>query len=250
VTAERETVVVGDSTPEIARERDERLRHSDVVPKDFSQVMAALRGLRDVREGVARHLSWPESGLQRMPDETRSAWMSAYEAGFDTAFATCERGDWLVPLVYAAGDNDVRFGRALVRFAYEAALDLDDAEAAFAVLEVADATLDGAIGKDLCARIAGNLVDEAYTRFAQDRQFDRYFFCHCAAAVARVAANIAQPSSARDAVEAIQSAVAAVRFHREDAEAVITRLAAKCIRQALDESRTTSPEDPRDPNRA
>jgi hypothetical protein len=219
-----------------AREVGER--HSDVVPKSLSQALQSAA----LRPGPLPHLSWQESGL-RVPDETRAAWMRAYESGFDQAFATCTRGDWLVPLVYASGANDTRLGNALVRFAYEVALGLPetDTEEAFAVLEVAQATLEGTIGKDTCARIASNSVDEAYARFEQDRRFDVYFFGHCAAAVARLAAHVNHALSARDAVEAVHSGVAALRVHAPESEQATLELAAKCIRDALEGHSAAAP---------
>jgi hypothetical protein len=212
-----------------------RMRHSDVVPRDLSSALSAAAAAAD-RLPQVPHLSWPEPGL-RVPDETGQAWSSAYEASLDTALANCDRGDWLVPLVYAAGKNDARLAAALVRFAYEVALELPevDTEAAFAVLEVAQSALESGVGKETCARIASNSIDEAYARFASDRRFDRYFFAHCAAAVARLAAGVTHAQSARDAIAAIQSAAAARRTLDASAEPATLALAARCIREALGE---------------
>lgn len=236
--------VSGDFAANEAREQG--ARHSDVVPKSASRAQTLPPEASDpfselgLAEARVPHVESPQPGL-RLPDETGSAWSSAYETSFEHAFASCERGDWLVPLVYAAGGNDERFGLALVRFGYEAALDLTDVEEALAVLEVAESTLHGTLGKDLCARIAENLIDEAYARFEQDRRFDRYFFCHSAAAIARLCAAVTQPGSARDAVEAIQSAAAALRVNDEHAETRVAALAGRCIREELGAPLVTRP---------
>jgi hypothetical protein len=138
-----------------------------------------------------------------------------------------------VPLVYAAGANDARLARALLRFAHEVALQLPDSDAALAVLEVAESTLEGRVGPDLCVHIAENLINEAYERFTVDRRFDGYFFCRCAAAVARLAARVESPDSAQDAVETIHSAVAALRVHGNGAAEEAAKLAARLIREEL-----------------
>ncbi|HEX7480521.1 MAG TPA: hypothetical protein VF331_22165 [Polyangiales bacterium] len=222
----------GRASTQPARTREPGLRHSDVVPK-----------------GSAQHLSWREGQRLGLPDETKAVWMQAYEAGFDQAFANLDRGDLLIPLVYAARANDGRLTRALVRFAYELSLRFTDVEAALAVLEVADATLAGRFDKDVCARIASNLIDEAYERFARDRQFDHYFFCHCAAAIARLSAHVESGESARDAIEAIQSAAAAMRVHTDDPDGEVRRLAAYCIRSELQQG-SRDPDPGTTPNRA
>ena len=95
----------------------------------------------------------------------------------------------------------------------------------------------GELGKDLCLRIAENLVNEAYERVTADRRFDRYYFCHCAAAVARLSARVRETSSARDAVEALQSAVAALRARGIDSELQSLALAARMIREELAQQR-------------
>jgi hypothetical protein len=111
---------------------------------------------------------------------------------------------------------------------------------------VAESTLTGAINKDVCVRIADNLVDEAYQRFESDRRFDRYFFCHCAAATARLVARVDHPASAKDATEAVLSAVASLRALAEQAEpgafdaTEVRKLAAHCIRRELQRDATHS----------
>jgi hypothetical protein len=209
----------------VVRPEERSVRHSDVVPKQ-----------------PAGHLSWRETQSLALPDETKAVWMQAYEAGFDQAFANLDRGDLLIPLVYAARANDGRLTRALLRFAYDLALRLRDTEAALAVLEIAEATLEGRFDKDVCARIAENLIDEAYARVALDRHFDHYFFCHCAAAIARLSSHVQSSDSARDAIEAIQSAAAALRVHSPDSDNEVRRLAAYCIRTELQQgARETDP---------
>ncbi len=201
-------------------------RHSDVVPKQSGT--------------AAPHLSWRESQRLGLPDETKAVWMQAYEASFDEAFSNLDQGDLLIPLIYAARANDGRLTRALLRFASELALRMTDTDAALAVLEVAEATLYGRFDKDVCARIAQNLVDEAYDRFAQEHHFDQYFFCHCAAAIARLSAHVESDDSARDAIEAVQSAAAAMRVHNPDSDHEVRRLAAYCIRAELRSELTES----------
>jgi hypothetical protein len=191
-------------------------RHSDVVPRI-----------------VGAHLSWPETPSLRLPDERREAWMSAYESSFDAVFDHCDRGDWLVPLVYAAGHNDVRLSRALLRFAHEVSLLLEAPDEALAMLEVAESMVMGELGKDLCIRIADNLIEESYERFMADRRFERYFYCHCAAAVARLASRVHDAASARDAVDAIHSGVSALRAAGHEDDSTTLRLAARLIREEI-----------------
>jgi len=135
------------------------------------------------------------------------AWDDAYASSFESAWQRWPHGDWLVPLVYAARENDDRLARALLAFARERASSTPDEDAALAVLEVAEATLAGHIEKDVCKRVADNLRVEAFETALRDQRFDRYFGAHCISAAARLAANVHDPRSAKDAVEVIQAAV-------------------------------------------
>ena len=126
-------------------------------------------------------------------------------------WSDCERGDWLIPLVYAAGSNDERLARALLRFARDRTEAVGNSDEAMAVLEVADATLAGDIDKDVCTSIARNLLDEAYRQLAEDSRFDHYFSCMCASSAASLAARVDDPSSMPIAVDVVRSAVALAR---------------------------------------
>jgi hypothetical protein len=217
--------------------RDVGQRVSDVVPKYAGY--PTLPPLMGDAVGTVHGKQDGHPSSLRVPDDAREIWMQAYEASFDQAFEKLEGGDALIPFVYAAGENDERLSRGLLAFAYEIALCLPNADEGFAMLEVAESTLSGAISKDVCIRIADNLVDEAYRRFESDRRFDRYFFCHCAAATARLVARVDQTASAKDATEVVLSAVAALRAFAEhegkhDGDAAdVRKLAAHCIRREL-----------------
>ncbi len=114
---------------------------------------------------------------------------------------------WL-PLVYARRSNDRRLARALLAFARERTAPLEGVDAARSVLELADAALDGQLDRDLCSRLAHNLLDEAYARVSEDKRIDRFFGEKCVSSAARLASRVEDPVSLRDAIEVIRSAVA------------------------------------------
>lgn len=172
-------------------------------------------------------------------------WSTAYEQAIAQLFERSARGDEVLPLLYAQRGNDARLARALLEFARLHARPRPDADAdaVEAVLELADAALCGNVDKDLCAKVAENLLEEAFERLLADQRFDRYFNCQCASAAARLAAKVSEPDSLRDAVGVIRAAAALARLDSQPpgplpARAEADRVAAAVHRDAIDRLRS------------
>jgi hypothetical protein len=162
-----------------------------------------------------------------------------YEREALRALGGVRQDETLRSLLEGLRRNDDRLVRALLGFARERALEVRDVEAALAVLELADAALRGKVRKDVCARVAANLLDEACDELLRDQRFDRYFISRCASSAARLATRAGEPDSLRDVTEVIRAATALARVARppsdapEHAAAASRELAAQCIREAL-----------------
>lgn len=152
----------------------------------------------------------------------------------EEALNSCYHGDHLISLLYARRSNDERLARALLGFARDRTDESSRTDEAKAVLEVAESTLDGTIGKDVCSTIADNFMDDAYDRFLSDKRFDQYFSCHCIGSAARLVATVTQPESVRDAVEVVRSAISVARLTAPgDDGSEVRRAAASRIRAAV-----------------
>jgi len=172
---------------------------------------------------------------RRMPYQT--AFADAYQDVLSDMLGQAGSRN-LLPLVYALRHNDIQLARALLGFARERALTVADADAALAVLELAEGALSGQVQKDVCARVASNLLDEAYEQLLADRRFDRYFSAICASSAARLAMHVQEPASLDDATEVIRAAASLARMSspKTDSRQSVTRTierAHEYIREAV-----------------